>query len=373
MPPLDNKAEKRLKELENLGRRRAFEPIAREDGALLTMKGKRYISFSCNDYLGLSHHPEVVKAAESALHTYGVGAGASRLVTGSHPLYTELEALMAKEKGTEAACVIGSGYLANISLIPALMGKDDLILADRLVHACIVDGIRLSGAAFFRFGHNDLAQLEKQLKEKRALYRECLILTETVFSMDGDLAPVKAMKELAEQYDATLMTDDAHGFGIIEPEARAHIQMGTFSKAAGGYGGYVCASRKLIDYFTNTARGLIFSTALPPSLVAAAAASVRLMRKHPGLARQALSNARLFAKELGLMQYSAIVPLMLGEDARATQAAEALLKHGFLVRAIRPPAVPEGTARLRFTFSAQHREEDILRLTQAIKDEGLAA
>lgn len=372
MPPLDTSAAARLEEIRAAGLERQIKTTEREGGAKLICRGKSYISFSCNDYLGLSLHPEVVSAAETALQRYGAGAGASRLVTGSHPVYLELESLLARLKKTERAVVVGSGYLANLGLISALAGKDDLIVADKLVHACIIDGIRLSGATLARFRHNDIAHAREILKDKRKKYRQCFIITETVFSMDGDLAPVAELKKLAESHDATLITDDAHGLGILKSPARAHIQMGTLSKAAGSYGGYICASEAVIKLLTNTMRSLIFSTGLPPSSVAASIAALKIMQKQPQLSEKALGHAKMFAARLDLPEpVSTIVPLVLGSEKKAMQAAEKIAKHGFWVRAIRPPAVPKGTARLRFTFSALHEAVDISRLVAAIRSEGI--
>jgi 8-amino-7-oxononanoate synthase len=372
MPPLDTSAVARLEEIRAAGLERQLKTIEREGGAKLLCRGISYISFSCNDYLGLSLHPEVIAAAETALHRYGAGAGASRLVTGSHPVYLELESMLAKVKKTEAALVVGSGYLANVGLISALAGKDDLIVADKLVHACILDGIKLSGATLVRFRHNDVEHARTILKDKRKKYQQCFVITETVFSMDGDLAPVAELKKLAESQDATLITDDAHGLGIIKSSARAHIQMGTLSKAAGSYGGYICASKPVIKLLTNTMRSMIFSTGLPPASVAASTAALQIMQKHPELAEKALGHAKMFAARLDLPEpLSTIVPLVLGSEKKAVQAAEKIAKHGFWVGAIRPPAVPKGTARLRFTFSALHQAADISRLVAAIRSEGI--
>ena len=221
-------------------------------GAQVGRGGRRYVSFSCNDYLGLAHDPRVIGAARQALERYGAGAGASRLVTGSHPAYVELEQRLAEIKGAERALVFGSGYLANLGVIPALVGKNDLILADQLSHACTWDGARLSGATLMRFDHNRLEHCQELLKQHRAGFNRCLILTETVFSMEGDRAPVAELSELALEHDAWLMTDDAHGLGIHAADP-ADVQMGTLSKAAGSYGGYVCARSEVIAFLENRA------------------------------------------------------------------------------------------------------------------------
>jgi len=251
-------------------------------------------------------------------------------------------------------------------VISALAGKGDLILADKLSHACMLDGAWLSSAEVKRFAHNDMAHLERLLQAHRGEYTQCLILTETIFSMDGDAAPLDALYALAQRFDAWMMTDDAHGMGF-KPPYHADIQMGTLSKAVGGYGGYVCGSRVLIDYLVNAARSLIFSTGLPPAVIAGNLAALQILRQEPERAEKALANARLFAERLGLARPDGpIVPLIIGEPEEALEAAEFIRKQGFYVSAIRPPTVPPHTARLRFAFSALHEEYDIERLTKAI-------
>jgi 8-amino-7-oxononanoate synthase len=330
--------------------------------------GQTYVSFSCNDYLGLAHHPAVITAAREALECYGAGAAASRLVTGNHPVYTGLERLLAELKGTERALVFGSGYLANVGTIPALVRKNDLILADRLCHACMYDGARLSGAMLLRFAHNDLKACRRLLDEHRAGFERCLILTETVFGMDGDCAPVQELDELARAYDAWLMTDDAHGLGLCVGNS-ADVQMGTLSKAAGSCGGYVCGSAELIGWLETSARSLLFTTGLPPASVAAAAAALRIIREDKDLVSKPLENARRFTSALGREPAtSPIVPVIVGEPERALAASTMLETHGLLVVAIRPPTVPPGTARLRFTFSALHEVEPIERAAALLKE-----
>jgi 8-amino-7-oxononanoate synthase len=358
MPALDASLQQKLSLLEAKGQKRQLKDTGRMAGVEVMRGGKPLISFSCNDYLGLSRHAEVIEAGKAALERYGAGAGASRLVTGNHPLYDTLETALAAFKHTEAACVFGSGYLANIGAIPAIAGKGDLILADRLVHACMVDAARLSGATVMRFAHNNIDHCRMLLEAHRGEHHHCLVLTETVFSMDGDLAPLVALKGLARQFDAWLMTDDAHGMGIVD--SCADIQMGTLSKAAGSYGGYVCGSRVLVDYLKTAARSLVYSTGLPPATVAASAAALGIMAREPQHMEKALGNARYFTSLLELPEaQSTIVPLMLNENDKAMAASAALEAQGFLVAAIRPPTVPEHTARLRFTFSAAHEHGQI--------------
>jgi 8-amino-7-oxononanoate synthase len=334
----------------------------------LQYEGNSYISFSCNDYLGLSQNKEVKEAAIKAIKDYGVGAGASRLVTGNNILYESIENKLAKIYNTDKALIFGSGYLANIGIISALMSVKDLVVTDKLIHACIIDGVKLSGAKLLRFKHNNIEHLEQILQKYRCQYRFCLILTENVFSMDGDIAPLSKIAELANKYDSITMSDNAHGLGISAINNAINIKMGTFSKAIGAYGGYVAGSNLLIDYLTNKARSLIFSTALPPSVLASIDKSLQIMLENPNLGQKSLDNARLFASELGLADpSSAIVPVIIGDEQKTMSLSNKLLDNGYYVAAIRPPTVPRGTSRLRVTFSARHQKQDIISLAKIIK------
>ena len=335
------------------------------------------LNYCSNDYLGLAGDPRLVAAAADALRAQGAGAGASRLVTGNHRLYAACERAVAELKSTEAALVYGSGYLANVGTIPAVVSAGDLILADALSHACMMQGARLSGAMLILFRHNDMAHLADLLALHRPSYRHCLVMTEGVFSMDGDLAPLGDVWRLTRLHGAWLMTDDAHGLGVVgEGRGSAHqagilpdIQMGTFSKAVGSYGGYVAARAPVIEMLVNRARSLVFSTALPPSVVAASTAGLRVIRDDKALCARPVALASLFCARAGLpAPSSAIVPLVLGDADGAVAASHRLLDAGFLVRAIRPPTVPEGTARLRFTFCANHEEDDVIRLADLTRD-----
>lgn len=368
MTTLDRFAQHSLSDIAAKGRTRILKETDCGEGVFVVRQGKRLLSFSSNDYLGLSHHPQVIDAATEATRHYGAGSGASRFVTGNHPLYTQLETQLAGMKKTEAALVFGSGYLANIGTIPALVGKGDLILADKLIHACMLDGAALSGAKLLRFSHNNAEACAALLNKHRKSYRHCLILTEHVFSMDGDVAPIANLYALAQKHDAWLMTDDAHGFGIL-PTAPANIHMGTLSKAAGSYGGYVCASTAVIEFLRQKARSVIYSTALPPATLAAASAALKIMVQQPYLCTKALENARYFTTHLGLPEAnSTIVPYILGAEDKALATAQQLQAQGFLVTAIRPPTVPAGTSRLRFTFSSQQDKSDIDKLVNVLKN-----
>lgn len=335
------------------------------------------LNFCSNDYLGLSGDPRLVAAAAEALQAQGTGAGASRLVTGNHRLYAACERAVATLKSTQAALVYGSGYLANIGTIPAVVGAGDLILADALSHACMMQGARLSGATLLLFRHNDMEHLADLMALHRPSYRHCLVMTEGVFSMDGDLAPLADVSRLTRLHGAWLMTDDAHGLGVVGGgRGSAHaagilpdIQMGTFSKAVGSYGGYVAARAAVIEMLINRARSLVFSTGLPPSVVAASTAGLQVILDDKALCARPVALASLFCARAGLpAPSSAIVPLVLGDAARAVAASRRLHEAGFLVRAIRPPTVPEGTARLRFTFCANQREEDVIRLADLARE-----
>ena len=339
--------------------------------------GKSLISFSCNDYLGLSHHPTLLEKAHEAARLYGTGAAASRLITGNYPLLEELEEKLAKLKNTQACLVFGSGFLANIGLIPALAGSDDLILVDELAHACLNSGARLSGAKVIRFKHNDYADLENHLTAQRKSSSKCLILTDTVFSMDGDLAPLPALRDIANRYDSWLVTDDAHGIGVIgagrgggfafDPPVVADVQMGTLSKALGSYGGYVCGSQKLVDLLVNRARSFVYSTGLPPMSTASALAALEIIEQDPTLVDKPLAYAKQFCDRVGIpTPQSPIVPVIFGDNDTVIVVSEKLANEGFLVSAIRPPTVPDNTARLRIAFNASHKTADIDRLADLI-------
>jgi 8-amino-7-oxononanoate synthase len=377
-PSLDEVALDKIEALERRQLRRRLAITDRTDAVRATRGGAELVSFSCNDYLGLSHHPEVVAASIEATRRYGAGAGSARLVNGNHPLYAELERKLAELKGTEDAVVFGSGYLTNIGVIPALVGRADLILMDELCHSCLLAGASLSGSRVLEFRHNDTAHLSELLGSERDKHRHCLVLTDGVFSMEGDLAPLTELAGLAKQNDAWLMTDDAHGLGVVgggrgssfvtTPPVAVPLQMGTLSKAVGGYGGYLCTSRAVAELVRNRARGFVYSTGLPPGVVAAASRALDLIATDKLLVRRPLDRARQFTSALGLpAAASPIVSIVQGGAAAALAAADALRAAGFLVAAIRPPTVPPGTSRLRVTFSAEHTTEQVAALAAAMR------
>jgi 8-amino-7-oxononanoate synthase len=383
MRSLEEFATAKLAELERSSLRRALVDTTRVTGIWLQRDKRRQLSFCCNDYLNLTHHPAVKEAAVAALRLYGLGAGASRLVTGNHPLFAELEVRLARLKDTQAACVFGSGYLANLGIIPALVGAGDLVLIDELAHACLWAGARLARAAVVPFRHADAGHIETLLTELRGRHRRALIATDGVFSMDGDIAPLHDLAALAQRHDAWLMADDAHGLGVVGggrgssfaqgTKADVPLQMGTLSKALGAYGGYLCASAAVVDLMRNRARTLIYSTGLPPAVAAGAIAAIDLIEREPGYAALPLAKAKAFARRAGLPEpQSPIVPVLLGSAETALAASRLLEEHGFLVVAIRPPTVPAGTARLRLTFTAQHPDAEIERLAELVRRRILA-
>jgi len=367
MSSLDAFAHATLDDLTAKTLRRTLVATARGAGAGAVRGAKSLVSFSCNDYLGLSHDPRVIAAGRAALERYGAGAGASRLVTGNHPPLLALEARLAAHKGKDAALVFGSGYLANLGIVTALAGAGDLVLVDALGHSCLFAGAQLSGATMLRFRHNDLDHLRGLLANRRARHGRALILTERVFSMDGDRAPLPALLALATEYDAWTLVDDAHGLGVVGPQARAPLEMGTLSKTLGSYGGYVCASRPVVDLLTSRARSFVYTTGLPPASAAAALAALEIVEAEPELGLRPLMLARRFTARLGLPEAeSPIVPLLIGDAGAALALSAALEARGFLVVAIRPPTVPAGTARLRVAFSAAHSEAQVDGLAEAI-------
>jgi 8-amino-7-oxononanoate synthase len=384
MRSLDEFATAKLAELERANLRRRLVDTTRLDGIWAVRNRRRLLSFSCNDYLNLSQHPAVKAAAIAALQEFGSGSGASRLVTGNHPLFAGLEARLARLKGTEAACVFGSGYLANIGIIPALIGARDLVLLDELSHACLWAGARLSRATVIPFRHSDLEHLKALLDQHRSRHGRAMIAVDGVFSMDGDLAPIAGLAALAQRFDAWLMTDDAHGIGVVGDgrgssftasavangvRAEVPLQMGTLSKAIGAYGGYLCASASVIELIHNRARSFVYSTGLPPAVVAAAIVALDLIEAEPAYAALPLAKARAFTRRAGLPEAeSPIVPLIVGDAEAALQASRLLEDEGFLVIAIRPPTVPTGTARLRFAFTAQHPDDEIERLADIVRN-----
>jgi 8-amino-7-oxononanoate synthase len=369
MDSLDAFAGAKLAELDAKSLRRKLATTVRTQGTQVRRGGRTLVSFSCNDYLGLAADPRVKAAAIAAVEAYGAGAGGSRLVTGNHPLLEALEAELARFKGKAAALVFGSGYLANIGITPALAGADDLVILDERAHACMWAGAKLSGARVLSYRHNDVEALAGLLSRERGAGGRALILTERVFSMDGDRAPMAELMALADAHDAWLLVDDAHGLGVIDGDVSAPLEMGTLSKALGSYGGYLCASEPVIDLLRSRARSFVYTTGLPPPSSAAALEALRILEAEPERRRRPLMLARRFTSAMNLPRAeSAIVPVIIGEAATALSLSADLEARGFLVAAIRPPTVAPGTARLRIAFSAAHGEQQVDDLAEALGD-----
>jgi 8-amino-7-oxononanoate synthase len=354
----------------------------KEEGAFRQLKTpKNAINFCSNDYLGLSKHPKVIERAASILKKYGVGAGASRLVSGNFDVHEELESKIAEYEKTQASIVFPTGYMANLGTIQALVGAGDAVIIDRLDHASIVDGARLSGAKLLVYPHKDTDALEKILK-KASSFKRKLIVTDHIFSMDGDIAPVNELAALADKYDAMLMVDVAHSTGILDldisPKYRNNlIIMGTLSKAVGSLGGFVAGTSGLIDYLRNKARAFIYTTALPPAIAAASVASFEIMMDEPQLKEKLWDNVKYLKdkiKKLGLDimdTQTQIIPVMIGDSKKAVEISENIYKRGILLTAIRPPTVPKGTARLRLTVSAAHSRGGIEKLISILDQLGV--
>ncbi len=363
------------KALEQAGLRRHLRTVMSAPTGTIQLDGRDVVLLGSNNYLGLSTHPQVIAAAVEATQVFGTGASGSRLISGNSERYTILETNLAKTKNTEAALVFSSGYAANTSIIPVLAGEGDLILSDTLNHASIIDGCRLSRATTKVYRHCDVEHLKTLLSESVA-FRRRLIVTDGVFSMDGDIAPLPDIYEVATRYDAMLLVDDAHGFGVLGRDGSgtvSHfgldgegiIQMGTLSKAIGALGGYIAGRHTLVELLINKARGFIFTTGLPPATLAAANAALNVMRSSPDLRQRLFSHAKCLKTALTHLGYmllpseTQILPVILGSPQRATRIADALLTEGVFAPAIRPPAVPPNVSRLRLTVMATHTEAEI--------------
>ena len=362
-------------------RLRGLRPFERDGAWVVTEDGRRLLNLSSNDYLGLASHPAVIEAAAQAAKR-GAGSTSARLVTGTDATYRQLEARLAEFQGTEAALVFGSGYLANLGTIAALVGRGDSVFSDRLNHASIVDGCRLSRATIHRYGHRDVDELESMLR--RAGSGQKLIVTESVFSMDGDVAPLEEIVELKERYGAALLVDEAHADGVFGPrgEGMAYelgvadgvdLHVGTFGKAFGAYGAYVAGRDVWIRYLVNAARSFVFTTGLPPAIVGAVGAALELVQEADEPRRRLLANAERFRErlaDLGLdtgASTTQIVPVVVGESQAALELGRALEEAGVLAVPIRPPTVPRGSARLRFSLSAPHTDTELAQVVEALE------
>jgi len=363
-------AQEELEALKARGLRRFLEPLDSPQGPLVRVGGETLVNFSSNDYLGLAGSPTVRAAAAAALEIHGVGSGASRLVVGDTAAHHRLEARLAAFEHSEAALVFNSGYAANVGTLQALVGPEDVVFSDALNHASLIDGCRLSRARTVVYPHADVEALARALASTPA--RRRLVVTDSVFSMDGDVAPLRDIVEVCQAHGAALLVDEAHATGVLGErgaglcealglESSVDVRMGTLSKSLGGLGAYIAASRPVVDFVLQRARPLVFSTALPAALCAAAEAAVDIVERDDALRARLWRNIHRFSKglrELGFIAEprSAVFPVIVGDAPRAVAASQALRARGLLVKAIRPPTVPEGTSRLRFCLSAAHTE-----------------
>ena len=390
MNAFDEEILTRLATIREAGLHRELRRIESPQSTTILHHGKGLLNFSSNDYLGLANAPQLREAAIRAIDRYGAGAGASRLICGSLTPHHELDETLAQFKATQAALSFSSGYAAAAGAICALLGREDVAVLDKLVHACIIDAVRLSGAKMRVFAHNDLNQLEDILKwaqarpasETATRRPRTLVITESVFSMDGDQAPLRAIVEMKDRYGAWLMLDEAHATGLLGPTRkglaegcgindRIEIQMGTLGKAIGSAGGYICGSKTLIEFLINRARTFIFSTAPVPAAAAAATAGVRVIQSEigEGLCRSLWAGIGQLTQGLALKRTaeSAIIPIHIGPEQKAVNASTALLERGIYVPAIRYPTVARGKARLRVTLTASHTAEQITVLVAALQ------
>lgn len=369
-----------LAERQQTQRWRSLQSITPLDAVQVLKNGRKLLNFSSNDYLGLSKHPALIAAAQDYTARYGTGSTASRLVTGTYDIHQQLEEKLAIACGRQAALLFNSGFQANVSLLASLLDARSLVLCDRLVHNSLIQGILASQARFMRYAHNDLAHLEKLLHQAKD-YSRVVIVTETVFSMDGDRSDVSALVDLAQTHNAILYLDDAHalgvlgevGMGLAAHQTGADVVVGTFGKAFGAFGAFVTCSHKLKDYFVNCCGGFIYTTALPPAVIGAIAAALELMPTLE-LERQHLTQSAAYLRtQLNLLGYdtagsnSQIVPLLVGDEAKTLRLCQGLEESGILAIAIRPPTVAPGTSRIRLALSSQHQQADLDRLVDAIQ------
>ncbi|MDC0144510.1 8-amino-7-oxononanoate synthase [Verrucomicrobia bacterium] len=371
--------------IESADLRRTVREVASAQGARVRLEGREVLNFSSNDYLGLANHPALKESAVQAIENFGTGAGAARLISGSQSPHHELENVLANFKGTESALAFSSGYAAALGTIPALVGTGDVVVLDKLVHASLVDAAKLSGAKLRVSKHNDLADLARILEWAAEQGGRTLMVAESVYSMDGDLAPLLNLVELKEQHGAWLMLDEAHATGLygkgrrgvaeeFDVAARVEVQMGTLGKALGAAGGYICGSNELVDLLRHRARSFVFSTAPMPAQAAAARAGIKVLESAEGEERRTrlwslvdeLKNGLIgLGWQLPVVQ-SAILPLMVGAEAEAIVLSEQLLEAGVFVPPIRCPTVARGHARLRITVSAAHSSDDIKKLLEVL-------
>ena len=371
-----------LRKIKESGLYRELNIVEGAQGTHLKIKGKACLSFCSNNYLGLANNPLVIKAVKDAVEKYGWGTGASRLVSGNMRMHEALEGEISRFKEKEASIVFPTGYMANIGTISSLVSKGDLIICDKLNHASIIDGCRLSGAEFRVYPHCEMEKLENILK-KSTKYSRKLIVTDTVFSMDGDIAPLPDIVRIAHKYKAMVMVDEAHGTGVFGKKGRGVVEhfklskkvdivMGTLSKAVGSLGGYVSGDTDLINYLRNKARPFMYTTALPPAVCAASIAGIKLIRKDPSLRESLWCNVRFLKEKLESLSLkvipseSPIIPILIGDAKKAVDVSKFLYKKGILIPAIRPPTVPARSSRLRMTVMSTHTKKDLEKLLDVL-------
>ena len=376
-----------IKQLRNAGFYNNIRTLSSPQGAWLVVDGKKVLNFCSNNYLGLANHPKLVKAAKEAADKYGVGPGAVRTIAGTMDIHLELEKRLAKFKGVEACISFQSGFTANLATIPALVGKEDAIFSDELNHASIIDGCRLSGAQIIRFKHADPSDLEKQILENRSNYRRLLAITDGVFSMDGDLAPLDKIYAITSKYDVMLMVDDAHGEGVVGKGGRGivdhfnlhgkvDVEVGTMSKAFGVMGGMVAGNADVIEWLRQRGRPFLFSSAATPPDVAACIAAVDLLEESSDLVDKLWANAEFFKEEMKKLGFDTgnsqtpITPVMLGDAKLAREFSRELFEEGVFAMALGFPTVPVGKARIRVMISAAHTQEDLKLSLAAFKKVG---
>ena len=373
-----------LIKIKKSGLYRELKVVGNAQDTHIEIEGKTFLSFCSNNYLGLANNPSVIKAVKDAVEEYGWGAGASRLVSGNMSLHESLEDEISRFKGKEAALVFPTGYMANLGAISSLVSNGDLVICDKLNHASIIDGCRLSGADFRVYAHCDMVKLENVLR-KSTKYNRKLIVTDSVFSMDGDLAPLPDIVRIAGKHKAMVMVDEAHGTGVFGENGRGviehfnlnkevYIVMGTLSKAIGSLGGYVCGDIDLINYLRNKARSFMYTTALPPAVCAASIAGIKLIQNDPSLRESLWHNVRFIKEKLKSLNFSIIssespiIPILIGDSQKAVDMSNFLYKKGLLIPAIRPPTVPANSSRLRMTIMSTHTKEDLERLLEALSE-----
>ena len=369
------------------GLKRELRETAGPQGRRITIDGKKVLNFCSNNYLGLADDFRVRQAAADCIDREGFGAGASRLVCGNMSAHRRLEEYLAKFKGTENCLVFSTGYMANIGILTSLFGRQDIIFSDRLSHASIIDGIQLSQATWRRYPHLDMDALERMLKSPGS-FRRRAIITDSVFSMDGDIAPLNRIVDLAKKYQCSVMIDEAHALGVMGEGGRGlaehfavekdvDIQMGTLSKAAGSFGAYCCGSDKLISFFINKARSFIYTTGLPPSVAAASLRALEIIQQKPQRRAQLWANTHYVQGALRQMGFdllatqTPITPILVGEAKAAVEFSRRLFEHGLFISAIRPPTVPPNTARLRLTVMATHTRGDLDYMLENVKAIGI--